>query len=395
MYLKEDNKGFIFSVDATLAILIGLIALAGIASANSSSINYRQYGYLQLCTQANDAARVITLNGAIDNAIWAMKIGNSPEAKRILRDNLIKVLPERFEFKLSIGENRLTVYPDNTHCQSFWEKKFENAFNRATMTQVSPTAPKENYWRVLTWIDHTRENLFMENMQEMRPQWGVTKIFGNEKAFEENIKENNYDAFDAIFIPDADLDFDSETINAIKNFCNDGGRLVAGGSSLFNNSDLLGTFGITSSLDRRDPNNYEGIEDMYIWHPEHNFNHPIIEPFVVSYRVKYGGRYVYYYGDSQVGDGYNSTSATVLSSWGDAPESTRLYWNGIIANDVIDADPTGSNTAVFFNMDFVQSYSNGVGAYEWVKLAVRAAGSGSRYLKFRPVKLHIWRREEA
>lgn len=388
MSFRSDQRGFIFSLDATLAVLVSLIVLAGVASVGTSTTEYGQHGYLRLERYANDALRVLVLSGATDNAIQAVSQLDYEDAEQILRENLLEILPEETQFKLSIGE-LLTVYPSDS---SDWDNVFENVKDRAAFSQLSPMPPKENYMRVLAWVPEDRENWVMNQVHEVRPEWAVTKITSNnsdnEESFREKIMENNYNNYDAVFIPDAERDFEGATITALNDFSEEG-RLVVGGDTLSNNTDTSFrlSFGITNNLDRRNPDDYSSIEDMYIWHPEHNFDHLIVRPFVVSYKVDYDGDWVYYYGDADsVGDGYDESTATVLSSWGDAPESSRLHWNGLIVND------RGAGTAVFFNMNFVQSAQNGVGTSDWVKLAARAIGGGY-YLKNTPIRLYVWRGE--
>jgi hypothetical protein len=384
MNLQNDRRGFIFSLDAALAILVTLTVLAGVARIGSSELVYEQHGYLRLERYANDALRVLTLTGPMDNAIQAVSQLEYEEAEQILRESLRKILPKEMQFKLSMGD--LTVYPSDS---SDWENIFKNLGDRTASSQLSPLPLEENYLRVLAWVPEDRENWFMDKIHEERPKWAVTKITSsnpdNEDKFRGEI--NNHDA---VFIPDAERDFTDATITALDTFTLNGGRLVVGGDTLFNNTDFnfrRWTFGIINNLDRRDPTAWGGIEDMYIWHPEHNFDHLIVRPFVISYKVDYDGDWIYHYGDSTfAGDGYDQSTATVLSSWGDAPESGRLHWNGIIVNN------RGDGTAVFFNMNFVQSAESGVGTSDWVKLAARAI-EGGYYLRYQPIRLHVWRGE--
>jgi hypothetical protein len=394
MSLRRDQRGFILSLDATLAVLVSLIVLAGAAHVGSPGLTYEQHGYLRLERYANDALRVLTLTGAVDNAIQAVNHLDYEEAEQILRENLRKILPEEIQFKLSVGE-LLTVYPSDS---GDWEGVFENVKDRTASSQLSPMPPKENYLRVLAWIPDSEENWFMDQIHEVRPEWAVTKITSDDPDSEENFREEiQQNDYDAVFIPDAERDFANVTVNALDTFTFNGGRLVVGGDTLFNNTDFIirrWTFGITNNLDRRADDTWYGpwwdryfIEDMYLWHPEHDFDHLIVRPFVVSYKVDYDGDWIYYYGDtSPVGDGYDESTATVLSSWGDAPESDRLHWNGIIVNN------RGTGTAVFFNMNFVQSAEGGAGTSDWVELAARAIGGGY-YLRYQPMRLHVWRGE--
>ncbi len=215
---------------------------------------------------------------------------------------------------------------------------------------------------------------------------------------------NPYEFYDAVFIPDADITFSTDTVNRLKKF-SEHGRLIFGGSTLYLNqnvSSLREHFGITDDIEERDDNTQDGgvtITDMYAWHTDFNFDHPIVRQFVISHRLEYRGDHIYKYG-GEVGteegqsSGYD-ISAEVLTSWGDQPESSHLVWNGIIANDPTGGEsPQGQNITVYLNMNIAQTaISENTDPYEWLMLAIRSISGGKYEYYYEPVKLLLWRGE--
>ena len=132
MSFRRDKKGFIFSLDATLAMLVMLIMMAGVARIAGPELTYGQHGYLRLERYANDALEVMQLIGTIDNIVDFVKHGENDSAKNLARAELRNILPEEVQFRFAVG-NRLTVYPSNT---ADWSTAFSNAEEIAVATRV-------------------------------------------------------------------------------------------------------------------------------------------------------------------------------------------------------------------------------------------------------------------
>ena len=132
MSFRRDKKGFIFSLDATLAMLVMLIMMAGVARMAGPELTYGQHGYLRLERYANDALEVMQLIGTIDNIVDFVKHGENDSAKNLARADLRNILPEEVQFKFAVG-NRLTVYPSNS---ADWSTVLSNAEEIAVATRV-------------------------------------------------------------------------------------------------------------------------------------------------------------------------------------------------------------------------------------------------------------------
>jgi len=139
MSFRRDKKGFIFSLDAALAMLVMLIMMAGVARVVGPELTYGQHGYLRLERYANDTLEVMQLLGTMDNIVDFVRQGENGSAKSLARAELRKILPEEVQFKFVIGD-RLTVYPSDA---AGWSTAFSNAKEIAVATRMSTFS--ENY----------------------------------------------------------------------------------------------------------------------------------------------------------------------------------------------------------------------------------------------------------
>lgn len=139
MRFRRDRRGFIFSLDATLAILTVMIVMAGVARMGGPELVYGQHGYLRLERYANDALEVMELTGTMDSIKNFLARGENSEAENLAENELRKILPREVQFKLRIGsENspRLdNVYPTPDNHDK-WQAKFENAEEIAVAARV-------------------------------------------------------------------------------------------------------------------------------------------------------------------------------------------------------------------------------------------------------------------
>ncbi len=134
MSFQRDQKGFIFSLDATFAMLVVLIVMAGVAHTAESELVYGQHGYLRLERYANDTLEVLQLTGTIETIVNFVRLGANENAENLAREELLKILPAEVQFKLVLGDNRLTVYPSDA---PGWETAFAEAEEIATATRMS------------------------------------------------------------------------------------------------------------------------------------------------------------------------------------------------------------------------------------------------------------------
>ncbi len=384
-----------------------------------------------------DAVRVLSEKGVFENAVLALEKGNASKAERLIRENLNKAIPEHIQFRLYI-RNQLSVYPTTN---SNWEDLYENIGDR-TITNFQYSVPaKENYFRVLAWTPESGEKKFVDNISNMRPLWYIKKT-DDEKNFRDNVQRedannNDHEYYDAVFIPDADLQFSSDTIDSLKTFA-EKGRLVVSGSTLYKNQntvrsddlDLTSTFGIHNWDD--DPNDHDirrhdledlesnyGIDIKMYCQPikAPNLHHQILYGFTPIDNLGYEGDNLYTYDDfqdttseafsyldsSQIiesyefhdGDDdvdYNHSEADVLTNWGHYPEDQMLDACGLIVNNTTPTDESGK--AIFIPANVTQTVSRGASTYKWLRLTANSISGKSGYELFHdPITISLWKGE--
>lgn len=136
----RDQRGFIFSLDATLAMLVVMIVMAGVVHVSSPGLIYGQHGYLRLERHANDALEVMQLSGTLDDIINLLVEGENSLAEELAENELRKILPGEVQFRFLIGNEsnpRLdNVYPSvENHAE--WYSNFINAEDIAVAARVS------------------------------------------------------------------------------------------------------------------------------------------------------------------------------------------------------------------------------------------------------------------
>jgi len=393
---RRDRKGFIFSLDATLAMLVVMIVMAGIARVGGPELIYGRHGYMRLERYANDSLEVMQLTGAMNSIVAFVNHGDIENGGNLARMELGKILPSEVQFKLVIGDNRLTVYPSDS---AGWADAFSNAGELAVATRMSTLSPIENY-RVLAWLDDDNDRAFMDEI-EWCTGWDVTRT-SDETFFREQIASQSFQYYHAIFIPDAQYDFNDQTETNLYLFTRQYGRLVVGGDTLWYNRLNNGT------LDVQELYEYLGVASTHIERPPLDSRntgmhivddlHPITtSPYYICYRADYSGEnyrmYVYREPETITGN-YTEN----LAEWDNVPEAGGIDlppWRGIIFRDEFASAPGRKGTGVLFNMRLAQSaMDDNVGRDDWIAFARRAIYWGTLPWKFEPITLYVWRGEE-
>lgn len=398
MNFRKDRKGFIFSLDAALAVLVTLTVLAGVVQIDIPSSTYEQHGYLRLERYAEDAIEVMQQTGALDNVIESIVKGDLSQASGIARDNLRAILPQEIQFKFLIGDEEnpfLDVYPGTDN--QAWESVFDSVGERAIASRV--TGEQLIPLRVLVWVD-TRlpgdQTEMVENFVEaiQISSWDV-RMTSDEIEFRNYLLGLMGWAPDVIFIPDS-REFQNATIDALIWFYNiELGGVVGGGGFLDYNEDYnFPFFGIwiLSPIDSE-----LGHESMHIV----NHEHPItaVSPDYVEYAGDAYPIYEYLFLNPITGE-KATPLVDNLAYW---PGTGGYWWQGLYINqDWVAltarwAGVIGENAyrrTVLFNAHLAQSAMEGTGTDEWIDLAQRAIewASGA-LLKFEPIKLFVWRGE--
>jgi len=143
--LRTDRKGFVFTLDATFAVLVVLVLITGIIRAQGP---FYGHDYLRLQRYASDALEVMRLTGAIDNILDLLENDEAEAAKILAMGELREVMPSEVKFRLSIGDNLLTVYPDHTDPER-WATEFENVAQRAVAVRVSIYWENQERWEFM------------------------------------------------------------------------------------------------------------------------------------------------------------------------------------------------------------------------------------------------------
>lgn len=395
MSFQADRKGFIFSLDATLGILVVMVVMAGVVRVAGPELTYGQYGYLRLERYANDALEVMQLTGTMDNIVTLIKHGYTEKAENLARMELKKILPAEVQFKLVIGDNRLTVYPSGA---AGWAGAFSNAEEIATAARMSTLPPKERPFRVLVWVDDNLDNAFVDEVTRCTG-WEVTKT-GDETFFRNEILRwdiavwPNERYYKAVFIPDAQRDFNAQTESNLVTFSLYIGRLVVGGDTMWNDASRDDVWWFWEVL---------GVDYRYIGKPplddRHTGMHIIDDthsitasPYYACYRVGYAGQNysLYVYRPPLL------VSTQILARWdnGNTAGVDPLPWRGIIfRKKYVEGELGRVGTGVLFNMRLAQSAMGAnVGKDDWVTLARRAIyWDGAQTWEFQPVTLYVWR----
>jgi hypothetical protein len=392
-----DHRGFVFSLDAALAILVVVIILTGVAHAASPEPDYRR-SYLRLETYANDALEVLRHTGALNSILKFAKAGEMEAAENLARAITRDILPSEIQFKLVIGDNNLTVYPSESPS---WESAFHAAKEVAVAARIVIT-PSEDDYRVLVWVDDNNDNTFTNEIK-MTTAWKFTEtsdenFFGSEiLKWDNSSPANRY--YKAVFIPDAQRDFNSTTENNLVTFARHIGRLVVGGDTLWYNRQANGTLSV--------PELYEvlGVDPSYIARPPLDArntgmelladNHPITaSPYYIGYRTAYAGGsyYIYVYRPSAAIAGVTS----VLAHWDNVPGTSGIDtppWRGVLFRDsYLEGELGREGTGVLFNMRLAQSaIGANVGKTDWITMAKRAIYWGEADWTFKPISLYVWR----
>jgi hypothetical protein len=409
MSFRKDQEGFIFSLDATLAMLVLLIVMAGVARVAGPELIYGQHGYLRLERYANDALEMMQLTGTMDNIVTFVKHGDLDSAENLARTELRKIVPGEVQFRLVIGDNRLTVYPSDV---AGWASAFSNAEEIAVATRMSTFHPKEPPINVLAWLDDELDENFMRELVKCT-NWENTNV-NTEVEFRAELSDVGWtQKYDVIFIPDSQTDFSDDLNWRLVEYNWYGATLVVGGDTLWNNDS--GTW---------DPQLWEilGVEGWgsvsggtnsprILGEPEFNYmrisndNDVITAPYNVRNNIEYSGEDYAQYVYRQIDDEYVDN----LAIWDNVPAGWSINptpWPGIIVREngyVVYWWGPGNwwwgrsfpySRAVLFNMRFAQSAMDldptiqPKGTQDWITLVRRAIGYEQ---VFEPITLYVWR----
>ncbi len=398
MSFRRDSRGFIFSLDATLAMLVVLIVMAGVARVGGPGPIYEQHGYLRLERYANDALEVMQLTGTLDDIVDLVMAGDNSGAENLARAELRKILPDEVQFKLVVGDNRLAVYPSDAGERANWDNAFASAKEIAVATRISLL--KESI-KVLAWLDDPLDENFMTELRK-GTNW-LVKTTSKYKEFKNEIDRRNPDGsvyYDVVFMPDGNTKkFSAGSLWKITDYSLDGGKLVFGGKTLWTNREVEGVNILLAAF---------GVEDWgtppeLVGEPEFNYMHIsddtdfITAPYYICSRIEYSGetyeQYVYQPFTGPISGG----KVHVIAQWDNVPSGWTIDptpWPGIISREAgfTWAGYTFPGQAVLFNMRFAQSAmdpDDPKGTEDWITLARRAIDSYEP--TFGPITLYVWR----
>lgn len=139
-----DDRGFIFTMDATLALLVVIIVGVSITSYTLIPF-YQGEDHQHLEALADSALAVMEQDGTLTNAaIQAQKDGNSNAANQIIEDRLNSLLPAGVSYKLTMTVNSsLGVTAENDSSGS--------SIGRDQVTKVKVISAPQEGWYGRAW----------------------------------------------------------------------------------------------------------------------------------------------------------------------------------------------------------------------------------------------------
>ena len=427
-WFNRDRRGFVFSLDACISLLIVMIVVAGVARVGEADLIYGQHGYLRLQRYANDALETMSLTGSMENVADLIIRGEVNQAKSLARQELRKVLPEEVQFKLVIGDEDnpdLVVYPGDA---ANWNSAFNNAGERAVAVRVISRRPITK--RVLAWLDDPLDEAFMDEVAEGM-NWEVTRV-SKDSDFRREILRAAPEGglyYDVIFVPDDNtVRWSQQTKERLLTYNSNKGRMVFGGMTFYKNCYPISSYTDWLLME------YFGVGEVYpqgwgrvlagppalvgkpvlVGEPE--FNDMVITnvleeitlspPFSLGYKVKYSGekyeQYLYIPRTT-----HPILPPRVVAEWDNVPSGWNINptpWPGIIWWGEFWREAPGGGWApgwfyptVLFNVRLAQSAMDSTtdppnaGKDDWILLARRALGV--KVSEFKPAILYVWRGE--
>ncbi len=171
--MDKGEKGFIFTFDSTLALLVTAIILTGIGQVGAREMMEGDYAQVQMRNYTDDAFRVLDRGGYLGEALDAIEDPeNYPEAKEVIENGLEEAVPEDLIYEFDVLEHPIKVSSEEG---IEWENK-----KHVTSTFLSDLPPVENHIRILAMAPHG-EVTFIEDIKEERPSWGIKSIEGTEE----------------------------------------------------------------------------------------------------------------------------------------------------------------------------------------------------------------------
>mgnify|MGYP000521169394 FL=1 len=189
--MEKGEKGFIFTYDATLALLVTAIILTGIGQVGGREITEGGYKDIQLREYTDDAFKVLDRGDYLDEAMAAIEEGseNYSKAENVLEKGLKEAVPGDLIYEFDFLERPINVSSNNG---INWENK-----THMTTTFLADLPATENHIRILTLAPDGKDVTFTENIEEERPFWGIKNIVGTENVSYPTYTDTNNDHVDA------------------------------------------------------------------------------------------------------------------------------------------------------------------------------------------------------
>jgi len=387
--MEMRDEGFVLSLDAVFALLLTTMLIAAAVKLAPPVLGYQEYGYERLSRFASDALLCLERRGTLSEAIRMLtqRIPLPENAKLILRENLRSLLPSYLQFRLDIqlpphlqaklGVQRLTVYPDDSPA---WSATFENLEEIATCTRVTTDFVILENLRILAWVDESDENIFLDNIHNLRPNWILIRT-NDEAYFVSLIGQLNENTPHVVFLPDVDVSFAASTRRTLERGNRNGWYgVVGGGATMLNNNtpEFRRIFAARLRTSRTQTQDIRIVDNT----------HYITENFQIGENIPYLDDMPQYRYEPRRGV---PVYVLAQSYW----TSRRRDNCAIIAKDSLTQISPGvyrRERAVLFNTHFVESTVRGVGENQWLTLVIRALEWSSRKKpEFEPVTLYVWR----
>jgi hypothetical protein len=388
--------GFVLSLDAVFALLLTTMLVAAAVKLAPPTLGYQEHGYERLSRFASDALLCLERCGTLSTAIGMLtqRIPLPENAKLILRENLRSLLPSYLQFRLDIRlpphlqaklqTEKLTVYPDDSPA---WPAAFENLEEVAACTRVTTDFVILENLRILAWVDENDENIFLDNIHNLRPNWIIIRT-NNETYFVSLISQLNENTPHVVFLPDVGISFAAATRRVLESGNRNGWYGVVGGGATMLNNNTPEFQRIFAARLRTSKTQTEDIRIV-------DNTHYLTENFQIGENIPYLDNMPQYRYEPRRGI---PVYVLAQSYWTPKPPKSRDN-SAILAKDSLTEISPGvyrRERAVLFNTHFVESATQGVGENQWLTLVIRALEWSSRKKpEFEPVTLYVWRGSHA
>ena len=144
-----DDKGFIFTADATLALVVVIIVTTSIAVYVGLPI-YQGEEHQHLEALAESAINTMDQDGSINNAVVQASLNNTTSAQNILNNDLIEIIPVGTGYRIIVGGDYPVDYSNSNGANQY-------SLSKDVATSVKVVSGPQAGWMGRAW--YKQENV--------------------------------------------------------------------------------------------------------------------------------------------------------------------------------------------------------------------------------------------